>query len=277
MSKDKKLLLSFGFLLALALLILNDLLLKSQYPSWITGKLSDFTGLFVFPIFWSVFFPRYKKLIFISTALLFCLWNSPIVQPLIDTLNNLGLGVHRTVDYSDNMALLSLPFAYRFMHKDVRWSLSAKPALLTIVATISILAFTATTLAPHERVSYTINKQYDFEFSKDTLCARLNKLADSYAKKHSEYIESDELGMNYFYKNSKDTVYQKIDLSKHAPNDTIDLISNYAKISIWGNEHHSALLLKETVWYKKMAADKDFARNAERKFRKNIIQELKKK
>lgn len=36
---------------AVALLILNDHFLKTHYPSWFTGKLSDFAGLFFTPLF----------------------------------------------------------------------------------------------------------------------------------------------------------------------------------------------------------------------------------
>lgn len=36
---------------ALALVILNDRLLKVHTPSWFTGKLSDFAGLVYFPLF----------------------------------------------------------------------------------------------------------------------------------------------------------------------------------------------------------------------------------
>ncbi len=35
--------------LSIALLLVNDHVLKVLYPSWITGKLSDFAGLFFFP------------------------------------------------------------------------------------------------------------------------------------------------------------------------------------------------------------------------------------
>jgi hypothetical protein len=38
-------------LLAVCVLIFNDHYLKRAYPSWLTGKLSDFAGLFFFPIF----------------------------------------------------------------------------------------------------------------------------------------------------------------------------------------------------------------------------------
>lgn len=38
-------------LLAVVLTAVNDHYLKYQYPGFITGKLSDFTGLFYFPLF----------------------------------------------------------------------------------------------------------------------------------------------------------------------------------------------------------------------------------
>ena len=37
-------------LLSIAILLLNDHVLKVVSPSWLTGKLSDFAGLFFFPI-----------------------------------------------------------------------------------------------------------------------------------------------------------------------------------------------------------------------------------
>ena len=36
---------------AVAVLIINDHYLKAHYPGWITGKLSDFAGIFFFPLF----------------------------------------------------------------------------------------------------------------------------------------------------------------------------------------------------------------------------------
>jgi hypothetical protein len=38
-------------LLAVAVLVLNDRYLKFAYPSWWSGKLSDVSGLFFFPLF----------------------------------------------------------------------------------------------------------------------------------------------------------------------------------------------------------------------------------
>jgi hypothetical protein len=38
-----------GFALALVVLVLNDHVLKTAYPGWITGKLSDVAGLVLAP------------------------------------------------------------------------------------------------------------------------------------------------------------------------------------------------------------------------------------
>lgn len=59
------------FLLSLALLLLNDFFLKAYFHNWITGKLSDVTGLFVFSQFFIGLFPHLRKEIIISTAFFF--------------------------------------------------------------------------------------------------------------------------------------------------------------------------------------------------------------
>ena len=68
--------------LALAVLLLNDHLLKQAYPSWLTGKLSDFAGLYLFPLLLATLmvplltlrrwtFDRVGKVAFWGTALWF--------------------------------------------------------------------------------------------------------------------------------------------------------------------------------------------------------------
>jgi len=51
--KEIKILRFYGFLILLMVMILNDLILKSHYLSLITGKISDFSGLFIFPVLMS--------------------------------------------------------------------------------------------------------------------------------------------------------------------------------------------------------------------------------
>lgn len=272
--KDIEKLKSPSFVISLVLLLLNDFWLKSSYPCWITGKLSDFSGLFVFPIFWAVFFPQYKKMIFFCTAVLFIIWNSTLIQPILDFLHSHQIWIDRTVDYSDNIALISVFFAYRFIQIKESKKLKLNPIYISLV---SLFAFTATTLTPRDRVIYMHDKQYEFDFSIDTLCNRLNFLCDQSLVDFNGQLEVDSSGFLLINNYSKDTVYQKIDLQTIALSDTIDLISNCSKISVWGNSSKSSLLLKETIWYKRIDRERDFSKKSERDFRIKVINELKKK
>src|SRR4051794_33419248 len=110
--KNLHILASPAFLTGLFLLLLNDLILKRQFHNGLTGKLSDFAGLFAFPLFWAAFFPRRKSLVYISTAVLFIFWKSAYSQPLIEGWNSLALfPIERTVDYGDLVALIILPLS----------------------------------------------------------------------------------------------------------------------------------------------------------------------
>ena len=57
-----------GFL-ALSLLIVNDFVLKPLLNNPLSGKLSDFAGLFVFPLFWVALFPRLRNSIYLFTLI----------------------------------------------------------------------------------------------------------------------------------------------------------------------------------------------------------------
>jgi hypothetical protein len=73
-----------GFLLASGLLLLNDWVLKPAVGGWWTGKLSDFAGLYAFPLFWCAFFPRRRRTVFATTAVGFLVWKSSLSAPLLD-------------------------------------------------------------------------------------------------------------------------------------------------------------------------------------------------
>jgi len=87
--KQKSILVSQLFILGLVILLINDFYLKPTFGRPITGKLSDFSGLFIFPLFWVSFFPNKKNLIFILTALLFVIWKSTYSQPFIELWNSI--------------------------------------------------------------------------------------------------------------------------------------------------------------------------------------------
>jgi hypothetical protein len=82
-------------------LLLKRLLSQAEYHNWLTGKLSDFCGLFVFATFWSALFPSRKLTVYFSTALLFPYWKSPYSQSFLNFFSQNFYHVERVVDVTD--------------------------------------------------------------------------------------------------------------------------------------------------------------------------------
>ncbi len=183
---------SAGFVAGLALLLLNDFALKQHYPGIVTGKLSDFAGLWVFPMFVLAFVRGRAAAIYVATALGFVLWKSPLSQPVIDTWNGQGIWhAARAVDYTDLAALavlpMSLAYARRMIARPLRGSVAGLVALPLLTAT-ALFAFVATS------VSYTIATAtygesdpaniYLFDVSKDNIIMRLDNLRIDRDERH---------------------------------------------------------------------------------------------
>jgi len=111
MQKELKQLTTLPFLICLSLLLLNDFFLKTIFHNYLTGKLSDVCGLFIFHIFWAVFFPKHKAQLFFATALLFTLYKSPYSNSFIEFFSTSFFPIQRIVDVSDLIALAMLPIA----------------------------------------------------------------------------------------------------------------------------------------------------------------------
>ncbi|KOY86277.1 hypothetical protein AD998_09075 [bacterium 336/3] len=140
------------FLIGLLILLLNDFYLKQTYSNELTGKLSDFVGLIVFPVFMAYLIPSSKKWICIVTGILFIIWKTPIVTPLIDTFNLiLPFKIQRIIDYSDYWALLILPISHIIIQldteKDIKPNFALRVSKLSI-AMISLFAICATSRMP---------------------------------------------------------------------------------------------------------------------------------
>ena len=160
-----------GFLAGLALLLANDFALKPLFHNHLTGKLSDFAGLFVFPLFWSALFPRLRRAAHPLTAALFVFWKSPASQPLIDAWNSLGpLPLARTVDATDLLALAALPLS--FLYEERRGAAHARGPAPYLVAVASVFAFTATSYS----TEYPYDNRYTFPDSKVELARKLYHL-----------------------------------------------------------------------------------------------------
>ena len=104
---------SRGFILGLLLLFLNDFVLKKLFYNYLTGKFSDFAGIFVFTIFWCALFPKKRLVVYFLITVFFIFWKFPHSEPLIVFINaNTPLNYVRVVDSSDLLALLMIPLAY---------------------------------------------------------------------------------------------------------------------------------------------------------------------
>lgn len=168
---SQSLLLSPLFIIGLFLLLLNDFYLKEAVPGILTGKLSDFAGLFIFPLFCSAFFPKRKLTIYVSTALFFIFWKSPFSQFIIDGWNSFGIfSIGRIVDFTDLIALAILPFS--FLYSSQNYSLFFKEfrfkqfARIFVIA-ISVFAFTATSSLSERYISFP--NEYKTSLDKDQI------------------------------------------------------------------------------------------------------------
>lgn len=136
------------YLVALLTLLVNDHFLKKIYGGAITGKLSDFAGLFAFALFAGALAPRHARSICCAIAILFTVWKSPLSQPAIDGWNTVfALQIDRVVDYSDLAALAVLPLAAGAAEA-ARRAASSRVATL-LVAVVSFFAFTGTSIASY--------------------------------------------------------------------------------------------------------------------------------
>ena len=170
----RPLLASRPFLIAIALLVINDWLLKPAFGNWITGKLSDVCGVFALPLLWSAFFPSRRKAGFVATALGFTLWKTPIVDAPLAAWNSLGIWhLSRVVDYTDWIALVALIPSYRLAERNVgyppRKSFSVRHRLLPLVcALMAIVAFAADSVAP-PRYAFPDIPSYTIPASRDDI------------------------------------------------------------------------------------------------------------
>jgi hypothetical protein len=128
-------------LTAIVILLVNDHILKTAAPSFLTGKLSDFAGLFFFPILLAtllgLLFDRCKIPSHITTSLAFAItlaWFAsiktlPFTNHLTASAFNwlLGMPVQIVMDPSDLSALVMLWPAWRLWKKVESTPISSSP------------------------------------------------------------------------------------------------------------------------------------------------------
>lgn len=111
-TRNHILIFNWVFIAGLLLLALNDHFFKWKFSNWFTGKISDFAGLLIFPMFLQFLFPRLSRVSVLLTGLLFVFWKLPVSAYFIDSYNKVApISIIRTVDYSDFIAVSILPFS----------------------------------------------------------------------------------------------------------------------------------------------------------------------
>ena len=148
---------NYVFLIGLVILIINDHFLKEAFGNWFTGKLSDFAGLLIFPMFLKYLFDITNRKAVAITTLGFLFWKSPFSQTFIDAFNTISaFQIGRVIDYTDFLAFLILPFSFYVLQNIERYTIELsrlnvrnKWAVNSLLA-ISFVAFTATSQDEHD-------------------------------------------------------------------------------------------------------------------------------
>ena len=171
---------------SISLLLINDLYLKYEYHNYLTGKLSDFAGLFAFPFFFSSFFSKKIKPIYILSGILFVFWKSEFSQPIFDFAHSYGIGIDRTVDYSDYMALIILPISYVYWKTNFKQTFRPNKIIKPTIITICCFAFIATSVPNKTGV---INLKSNYETNVTTNLENAKKLGLYYLTlKNDKYL-----------------------------------------------------------------------------------------
>ena len=266
------------FIICVLTLIVNNWYFKITFHNTITGKLSDFVGLFAFPYLLCTFFPTKALKIHIGTALLFIIWKGEFSQPVIDFINRFGIPVNRTIDYTDHIALLSIFVSYYTLRSN--FSFILKPLLQKMFVMVSCLAFMATTLPPHENRKFVnIDKEYSFSFSKRELISRLNMVQIKEVRrlnKLSGTVDFDSKRNIFHYQGRSDTLAVLLDHKEINDKDTIQFKTSFSEVLITGNETSSRLKLLTVCKFVPKFKDKDYRDRAIREFEKRIVQKIKK-
>ena len=161
------------FLLGLTVLLLNDSWLKAAYPGFVTGKLSDVSGIAVVALIVLTLLPRHWKWVYVGMSVMFAWWKSPLSQPFIDGLNTLlPVVMGRTVDYTDLLALAVLPLCRKVTSRSTPNKVPLPHIRRLVLAPIvgaTIFALMATSI-PQIRHEYVVRKvDPTAELSKDAV------------------------------------------------------------------------------------------------------------
>ena len=219
------------FIAGLVVLLVNDHLLKYAYPGFLTGKLSDVSGLFIFPVFFSAFFNKHRRWVYIATGIGFVFWKSSFSQGFIDWWNSLEvLKLARVTDSTDLWALFVLPLSYRFT-QTVQSKGPKKNRINPVwISLVAIFAFCATSVPRYEKPegSIYIGAFYKINLPKNEVIHQIKQLGyncDYYSYSNNDnpagYYQSDHITRYWENNHVRDTIVNiKYELTELKPDKT---------------------------------------------------------
>ncbi|MDU1889395.1 MAG: hypothetical protein E6767_01790 [Dysgonomonas sp.] len=266
--KAKRPILNPYFITGLIILLLNDFYLKYEYGNFLTGKLSDFAGLLIFPMFVAALIPKLRKYISFITAIGFIIWKLPLFTPVIDQINLLlPITIHRVVDYSDYIALLILPLSHYLINHSEKYTVvlnKFKYVSHFALLAIAFFAFCATSVRPlyweAPKGTILINKSYTIKLSKDSIINSIKELGyncDLYERdtiSNFTYYQTDNIVRRYSNKMVIDTIanvkYQLIELKPNKTKLTIINVTLPEEGNIQSWKELKQLSEQYSVWLK---------------------------
>ena len=202
--RNKGIILHPIFVISLILLLLNDFYFKYQFSNLLTGKISDFTGLIVFPAFIAFVFPKSKTWVSIITGILFVIWKTPLVSQPIAIFNEYSIfEIQRIVDYSDYWALIVLPIAHKLINSKAKVAYEDSYLSKTLnggVVAISLFAICATSVprpAEIPKGTIYIGKKYTIKKSKEETIDLIKSLG--YNIDYYENNDYDSIDFKKYY------------------------------------------------------------------------------
>lgn len=203
-NKELNLLATPLFVFSVLLLAFNDFVLKAAFHNWLTGKISDVTGLIAFTLLGCAIWPAHRRVLGFAVSIGFMFWKSPYSQCLINIANAIfPFNIGRTVDYSDFLALPVVWLVCRYASTLRPWE--TQQWLIRVFAVISLIVFSATTYIPRYGISKsaTLSATYD-KNSLEQFEKELQIIFDNIATAHDLFcITCDSVSTGRLYSKSQ--------------------------------------------------------------------------
>jgi hypothetical protein len=164
--------------------LINDWILKPTFQNWLTGKLSDVTGLAAATVFGCAVLWKKRWLVAGLITIGFAYWKSPYSQSVIDVLSAVSpFHIGRTVDFSD---LLALPVVWLICtFAPVMRGLPVHRWLQQALAILSLVALTATSFVNTHMVRESADLALPREANLQATEQDLQVFVDSLAARHN--------------------------------------------------------------------------------------------